>query len=75
MTLVFISHDLAVVEYLSDRIGVMYLGRLVELGGASAIFRVTGHPYTVGLLNAIPIPDPGVRTPVAAVSGELPSNV
>ena len=75
LTMVFISHDLAVVEYLSDRIGVMYLGRLVELGAAAKVFRGPGHPYTAGLLNAIPFPDPRVRTRAAAVVGELPSAV
>jgi oligopeptide/dipeptide ABC transporter ATP-binding protein len=75
LTLVFISHDLGVVEYLSDRIGVMYLGRLVELGPAARVFRAPGHPYTAGLLNAIPVPDPSVRTRAAAVTGELPSAV
>jgi oligopeptide/dipeptide ABC transporter ATP-binding protein len=75
LTLVFISHDLGVVEYLSDRIGVMYLGRLVEFGAAATVFRTPGHPYTAGLLNAIPLPDPTVRTRAAAVSGELPSAV
>jgi oligopeptide/dipeptide ABC transporter ATP-binding protein len=75
LTLVFISHDLAVVDYLSDRIGVMYLGRLVELGDAQPVFREPGHPYTMGLLRAIPAPDPAVRNRTAAVVGELPSAV
>jgi oligopeptide/dipeptide ABC transporter ATP-binding protein len=75
LTMVFISHDLGVVEYLSDRIGVMYLGRLVELGGARDVFTHAGHPYTQGLLRAIPVPDPRVRTPAAAVRGDLPSAV
>ncbi len=75
LTLVLISHDLGVVEYLSDRIGVMYLGRLVEVGGAVGVFRRPAHPYTQGLVRAIPVPDPRVRTQAAAVQGELPSPV
>ena len=75
LTMVFISHDLGVVEYLSNRIAVMYLGRIVELGPASAVFRRGGHPYTQALIRAIPAPDPTKKSGGAAVSGDLPSAV
>jgi oligopeptide transport system ATP-binding protein len=75
LTLLFISHDLSVVEFLSDRVGVMYLGRLVEVAPARALFKEPGHPYSAGLMAAIPSFDPEVGTPAAAVRGELPSPV
>ena len=56
-----ISHDLAVVKYLADRIGVMYLGKLVELGTGDDIYRRAAHPYTDGLIKTIPVPDPAVE--------------
>jgi oligopeptide/dipeptide ABC transporter ATP-binding protein len=74
LTLLFISHDLSVVEFLSDRVGVMYLGRLVEIGPARTLFRSPGHPYTSGLIAAIPTLDRGAARP-PAVQGELPSPV
>jgi oligopeptide/dipeptide ABC transporter ATP-binding protein len=75
LTMVFISHDLGVVEYLSHRIAVMYLGRILELGPASAVFHHAGHPYTQALIRAIPAPDPGRKSGGEAVSGDLPSAV
>ena len=75
LTMVFISHDLGVVEYLSNRIAVMYLGRILELGPASAVFRQPGHPYTQALIRAIPAPDPARKRAREAVSGDLPSPV
>lgn len=57
-SILFIAHDLAMVEYLCDRVGVMYHGRLVELAPTEALFQNPGHPYTKALLSAIPIPDP-----------------
>ncbi len=75
LTLLFISHDLSVVEFLSDRVGVMYLGRLVELAPAAKLFGSPGHPYSVGLMAAIPSVDPAVRSVSAAVRGELPSPI
>jgi peptide/nickel transport system ATP-binding protein len=75
---VVISHDLSVVKYLADRIGVMYLGRLVEVGGAGEIYARPAHPYTAGLLDAIPVPNPELarsKQRGVAVRGELPSPV
>jgi peptide/nickel transport system ATP-binding protein len=70
---VVISHDLAVVKYLSDRIGVMYLGKLVELGSGDDIYRRAAHPYTDALIKTIPVPDPAVKRADVAIRGELPS--
>ncbi len=68
-----ISHDLSVVRYLADRIGVMYLGKIVESGPAAVLYDHPAHPYTLGMLESIPLPDPTRRAPKAAVRGELPS--
>ena len=75
LTYVVISHDLAVVKYLADRIGVMYLGKLVETGPAIDIYERTAHPYTQALIDAIPVPDPVLarETRHEIVRGELPS--
>ena len=77
MASVVISHDLAVVKYLSDRIGVMYLGRLVELGSGDDIYRRAAHPYTDALIKTIPVPDPVVERSKddAGIRGELPSPI
>jgi oligopeptide/dipeptide ABC transporter ATP-binding protein len=77
MASVVISHDLAVVKYLADRIGVMYLGKLVELGTGDDIYRRAAHPYTEALIKTIPVPDPAVekaKTDVG-IRGELPSPI
>ncbi|MGH2344209.1 MAG: ABC transporter ATP-binding protein, partial [Chloroflexota bacterium] len=75
LTYLFIAHDLAVVRYMSSRIAVMYLGKLAEIAPAPVLHRVPAHPYTAGLLSAIPIPDPakriGDQPPILA--GDLPS--
>jgi peptide/nickel transport system ATP-binding protein len=75
LTYIVISHDLSVVRYLADRIGVMYLGKLVEIGDASDIYARPAHPYTAGLLKAIPQPDPAAERAKGrfTVEGELPS--
>jgi oligopeptide/dipeptide ABC transporter ATP-binding protein len=77
MASVVISHDLAVVKYLADRIGVMYLGKLVELGTGDDVYRRPAHPYTEALIKTIPVPDPAVekaKTDVG-IRGELPSPI
>ena len=58
LTVLFVAHDLSVVKYFSDRIGVMYYGKLVELADSDELFRHPLHPYTKSLLSAIPMPDP-----------------
>jgi peptide/nickel transport system ATP-binding protein len=75
LTYIVISHDLSVVRYLADRIGVMYLGKLVEIGDANDIYTRPAHPYTAGLLKAIPLPDPAIERAKGTftVEGELPS--
>jgi peptide/nickel transport system ATP-binding protein len=77
LTYVVISHDLAVVKYMADRIGVMYLGKLVELGSGQDIYERAAHPYTAGLIATIPVPDPEVEQSKseAGIRGELPSPV
>jgi oligopeptide/dipeptide ABC transporter ATP-binding protein len=72
-----ISHDLAVVRYLADTIGVMYLGKLVEIGPADEVYEHPAHPYTRGLIDAVPIPDPVLekQRETVAVRGELPSAI
>jgi oligopeptide/dipeptide ABC transporter ATP-binding protein len=77
LTYLVISHDLAVVKYLADRIGVMYLGKLVEVGSAGDIYQRATHPYTAGLIATIPVPEPSVERAKSdpAIAGELPSPV
>jgi peptide/nickel transport system ATP-binding protein/oligopeptide transport system ATP-binding protein len=72
MAFLFISHDLSVIRHISDRIGVMYLGRMVELGPAEDVFSRPTHPYTQALLSAIPTPDPARRGRRIILEGELP---
>jgi peptide/nickel transport system ATP-binding protein len=73
LTLIFVAHDLAVVKAVSDRVAVMYLGRLCEVGTAEQVFGAPAHPYTSLLLSAIPAPDPDAPLPPSAANGELPS--
>ena len=73
LTYLFISHDLSVVEHISDTVGVMYLGNLVEYGATEDIFRNPLHPYTKALFSAIPIPDPKVKMNRIVLEGSIPS--
>ena len=73
LTYLFISHDLSVVEHISDTVGVMYLGNLVEYGKTEDIFRNPLHPYTKALFSAIPIPDPTVKMKRIVLEGSIPS--
>ena len=77
LTYVIISHDLSVVKYMSDRIGVMYLGKMVEIGTGAELYSQPAHPYTRGLVSAIPIPDPDIERSkeMDAPKGELPSAI
>ena len=73
LTYLFISHDLSVVEHISDVVGVMYLGNLVEYGETKDIFRNPLHPYTEALFSAIPVPDPTVKMKRIVLEGSIPS--
>lgn len=77
LTYVVISHDLSLLKYLADRIGVMYLGKLVELGTSDDVYGASRHPYTAGLLRAIPLPNPALKGPksLTSLGGELPSAI
>ncbi|HIZ54876.1 MAG TPA: dipeptide ABC transporter ATP-binding protein [Firmicutes bacterium] len=73
LTYLFISHDLSVVEYISDEVGVMYLGSLVEKAPTADLYQHPMHPYTRALLSAVPIPDPDIRMNRTVLEGDLPS--
>lgn len=73
LSFLFISHDLAVVRYISDRIAVMYLGKIVELGDADQIYGEAAHPYTQALISAVPEPKPGRQQQRIILSGDVPS--
>ena len=73
LTYLFISHDLSVVEHISNKVGVMYLGRMVEYAPTDALFSKPLHPYTEALLSAVPIPDPTVQTDRIPLKGEIPN--
>ncbi|CAG9607165.1 ABC transporter ATP-binding protein [Pseudoneobacillus rhizosphaerae] len=73
LTYIFIAHDLGVVRHISDRVGVMYLGRLIELADSEELYENPMHPYTKALLSAVPIPDPDIKRETILIEGELPS--
>jgi peptide/nickel transport system ATP-binding protein/oligopeptide transport system ATP-binding protein len=73
LSLLFISHDLGVIRYISERVAVMYLGQLVEVGGAATIYEEPAHPYTQALLSAIPQPDPERRRKRIVLGGDVPN--
>ncbi|MCF2137790.1 MAG: ABC transporter ATP-binding protein [Candidatus Thorarchaeota archaeon] len=75
LTYLFISHDLSTARHVCDRIAIMYLGKIIELASADVIYEEALHPYTVGLMGAIPIPDPKAEMPEAVPQGEIPSPI
>ncbi|RFC45369.1 MAG: peptide/nickel transport system ATP-binding/oligopeptide transport system ATP-binding, partial [Verrucomicrobia bacterium] len=75
LSYVFIAHNLAVVKHVSDRIAIMYLGRIVELADAETIYRAPRHPYTRALISAIPVPDPARRQQRIVLQGDVPSPI
>jgi oligopeptide/dipeptide ABC transporter ATP-binding protein len=75
LTMLFIAHDLAVVEHICDRVIVMYLGRVMEIATAEALYARTNHPYTQALLSAVPVPEPGRRKRRVVLTGDIPSPI
>src|SRR4029079_14912832 len=75
LTYLFISHDLRVVEHVSDRVAVMYLGKVVEIVLAGELHRISPHPYTRALLSAVPVPDPTRQGAYTVLQGDVPSTI
>jgi oligopeptide/dipeptide ABC transporter ATP-binding protein len=73
LSYLFISHDLNVVGYLSDKVAVMYLGHIMEYASAEELFENPAHPYTLALLSAVPVPEPGQRQEIQSLKGDVPS--
>ena len=75
LALLFISHDLAIVEHMTHRVAVMYLGKIVEMGSRDQIFSHPQHPYTQALLSAVPVPDPTIKRERVILTGDVPSPI
>ena len=73
LSYLIITHNLPVVRHISDRLAIMYLGRIIEYGDCSKLFEAPAHPYTEALVNGVPRPDPNKRRSLVSIEGEVPS--